>query len=87
VATFSETRVDIGITVTRTRTGQDRVILSARTLDLTSGTQIRRVRRDVTDLMTQARMDGIKLLIDDAVVYLKQQLQLPADVAVGPDEA
>lgn len=84
MATFNETRVAVDILLRHLEDGTDRVFLVVKTFDEARGRMEMRTHRvDVTHLMSAARLSGIAALMDDAVTHVKQQLELPADVAVG----
>jgi hypothetical protein len=88
MASFNETRILLEIELRRLANGSNRVWLVVKTFDdVRDRASIRTYRQDVTSLMSQARLDGIDALLDDALAYAKQQLELPVDVAVGwPDD-
>lgn len=78
MATITEDRVDVRITLSRDINGADHAIMEAASWDSARGVRVR-VTRDIeiTGLMSAARLTGIKNLLDDATAKIKADWEIP----------
>lgn len=96
MATFTEDQIHINLLITRDpQDSTDHVFVVARTFDSVRGVQVRNIaRREITNLLSPARMTGIGSLLDDVFQRLRTELDIPNAVfgvpssrAVQPTEA
>ena len=70
MATFIESDVEARLVIVR-RNGQVRIEAQARSVTA-EGLPVRAVRKDITDQLSQARIDGAAALLDDVEARVRQ---------------
>lgn len=70
MATFIESDVDTRLVIVR-RNGQVRIEAQARSVTA-EGLPVRTLRKDITDQLSQARIDGAAALLDDVEARVRQ---------------